>query len=32
MDIEDLSNSLQICYHNGVCFNVEERFQIELAL
>ena len=32
MDIEDLSTSLQVCYHNGVCFNVEERFQLELAL
>lgn len=32
MDIEDLTASLSILTHNGVCFNIEERFQLEVAL
>lgn len=32
MDIQDLTTALNVCHHNGVCFNVEERFQLELAL
>lgn len=32
MDIEDLTASLIVLTHNGVCFNIEERFQLEVAL
>ena len=32
MDIQDLTASLRVLTHNGFCFNVEERFQIEIAL
>ena len=31
-DIKDLTASLKTLSHNGVLFNVEERFQLELAL
>ena len=32
MDIQDLSASLKNLQHNGVCFNPEERLQLEMAL
>mmetsp|Transcript_3899 Transcript_3899/g.6621 ORF Transcript_3899/g.6621 Transcript_3899/m.6621 type:complete len:307 (-) Transcript_3899:24-944(-) len=32
MDIQDLSTSLKVLNHNGACFNVQEKFQIEMAL
>lgn len=32
MDIADLTSSLKILHHNGISFNVEERFQLEIAL
>jgi len=32
MDIEDLTASLSVLTHNGTCFNIEERFQLEVAL
>lgn len=31
-DIKDLTASLEILQHNGVCFNTEERFQLHMAL
>ena len=31
-DIKDLTASLKTLSHNGVLFNVEERFQLELAV
>jgi radial spoke head protein 9 len=32
MDIQDLAASLRFLQHHGVCFNPEERFQLEMAL
>lgn len=32
MDIQDLSASLRNLQHHGVCFNPEERLQLEMAL
>lgn len=32
MDIQDLTTALSVLHHNGTAFNVEERFQIEVAL
>jgi len=32
MDILDLSVSLKHILHNGVCFNLEERLQLEIGL
>ena len=32
MDILDLDASLKVLTHNGVCFNVEERLQLQMGL
>ena len=32
MDIKDLSSELKVLQHNGVVFNVEERFKLESAI
>jgi len=32
MDIQDLTASLSVLHHNGVAFNIEERFQLEIAM
>jgi hypothetical protein len=32
MDIQDLSASLRNIQHSGVCFNPEERVQLEMGL
>ena len=32
MDIQDIAASLRNIQHNGVCFNPEERLQLELSL